>query len=174
MYKGRLPDHPRRRRIRRAAEAAAALLFVSGILTVLLWPTPVDRPLYGKLLRAVKRLQELGLSGFNYDFLEAAANVALFVPLGFLAARILPLRRWWLALLLCGLLSGAGELAQEVFLPSRIGNARDVLLNSTGALIGIGLAALLHLGARLVTRLAARFSSRRDARLPARREPPLR
>lgn len=166
MYKRRLPEHAKRRRIRRGVEAAAALIFVSGILTVLLWPTPVDRPLYGKILRTVNRLQELGLSGFSYDLLEASANVALFVPLGFLAARLLSLRRWWLALLLCTVLSGAGELAQEVFLPERISNARDVLLNGAGALVGVVLAALFHLGARMVARSAARRAGRGAGREP--------
>lgn len=169
MYKSRLPKRTMRRRIRRAFEAAAALLFVSGILTVLLWPTPVDRPLYGKLLRAVNRLQDLGLSGFSYGFLEAAANVALFIPLGFVAARILSPQRWWLALLLCTVLSAAGELAQDLFLPDRIGNAQDVVLNSAGALIGVVLALLLHwaalLGARLVARRAAVRSARREQAL---------
>lgn len=169
MYKRRLPEHTMRRRVRRVFEAAAALIFVSGILTVLLWPTPVDRPLYGKLLRAVNRLQDMGLSGFSYDALEASANVALFIPLGFVAARILSPRRWWVALLLCSVLSGAGELAQELFLPDRIGNTRDVVLNSAGALIGVVLALLLHgaalLGHRLLSRRAARRSARREQSL---------
>ena len=170
MYKRRLPERTTRRRIRRAFEAAAALIFVSGILTVLLWPTPVDRPLYVKLLRAVNRLQDQGLSGISYEFLEASANVALFVPLGFVAARILHPRRWWLALLLCTALSVAGELAQDLFLPNRIGNAQDVLLNSAGALIGILLAALLHFATRLGARRRERRKERRAARRSAQRE----
>lgn len=164
MYKRRLPRNTVRRRVRRAFEAAAALIFISGILTVLLWPTPVDRPLYGKLLRAVNRLQDMGLSGLTYEFLEAAANVALFIPLGFVAARILSPRRWWLAVLLCIVLSAAGELAQDLYLSERIGNARDVILNSAGALIGVVLALLLHWTGLILARLIARRAARRTAR----------
>lgn len=80
--------------------------------------------------------------------MEAAANVALFVPLGFLVARLLAPRRRGLALALCIVLSGAGELAQELFLPARNANAQDVLLNAAGALAGVGLAALLAVAAR--------------------------
>ena len=144
----RLPQRSRYGRIRRIVPAAAALLISTGILTVLLWPTPVDRPLHGKLLRALTRLEELGLPGLSYAALEIYANVALFLPLGFLAALLLAPRRWWLALLLCTVLSGAAELAQELFLPERYGSARDVLLNGAGALIGVGLATLLRTGWR--------------------------
>ena len=143
-----MPQRSRSVWLRRTAQATAALLFSAGILTILLWPTPVDRPLYGTLLRALNRLEQLGWPGLSYATLEASANVALFVPLGFLAARLLGRRRWWIALLLCTVLSGAGELAQELFLPARVGDARDVLLNSAGALAGIGMAALLQRDAR--------------------------
>ncbi|WP_186764332.1 VanZ family protein [Arthrobacter yangruifuii] len=143
------PRHERvrtRSRVRTAVQLASALLFTAGVLTVLLWPTPVDRPLYVRLLRALHRLEELGLSGVSYASLEAAANVALFVPLGFLACRLLAPKRWWLALLACTMLSGAGELAQELYLPERVGNAEDVLLNGAGALAGVGMAVLLRPG----------------------------
>ncbi|MCQ1947850.1 MULTISPECIES: VanZ family protein [unclassified Arthrobacter] len=141
-------ERPPSYRIRRAAKAAAAVVLAAGILAVVLWPTPVDRPLYGRLLRALQRLEELGLPGLSYAVLEASANVALFVPLGFMAARLMAPQRWWIALLICTVLSGTGELAQELFLPERVGNARDVLFNCAGALAGIGMAALLRRGAR--------------------------
>ncbi|MCC3302939.1 VanZ family protein [Arthrobacter sp. zg-Y895] len=141
-------ERPPSYRIRWAAKAAAAAVLATGILAVVLWPTPVDRPLYGRLLGALHRLEELGLPGLSYASLEASANVVLFVPLGFMAACLMAPQRWWIALLLCTMLSGTGELAQELFLPERVGNARDVLLNCAGALAGIGMAALLRRGLR--------------------------
>ncbi|KPN19060.1 hypothetical protein AO716_07715 [Arthrobacter sp. Edens01] len=132
----------------RVAEAAAAVLLCAGLLAVILWPTPVDRPLYGRLVRFLNRLHEMGFPVISYSWLEGAANVALFIPIGFLAARLLAPRRWWLALALCMVLSGAGELAQALFLPARNANAQDVLLNDSGALAGVGLAGLLAFAVR--------------------------
>ena len=138
----------RPRRVLHAAEAAAALLLCAGVLAVLLWPAPVDRPLYGRVVRGLAWLHDAGFPVISYASVEAAANVALFVPVGFLAARLLAPRRWGLALVLCIVLSGTGELAQELFLPARNANAQDVLLNASGALAGVGLAALLAFAVR--------------------------
>lgn len=115
---------------------------------MILWPTPVDRPLYGRLVRFLNRLHEMGFPVISYSWLEGAANVALFIPIGLLAVRLLAPRRWWLALALCMVLSGAGELAQALFLPARNANAQDVLLNDSGALAGVGLAGLLAFAVR--------------------------
>nr|WP_231716098.1 VanZ family protein [Arthrobacter zhangbolii] len=90
----------------------------------------------------------MGLPALSYASLEASANVALFVPLGFLAARVMSRRYWWLALLLCIILSGAGELAQDRFLPERVGNVEDVLLNAAGALAGVMMGSLPRRGRR--------------------------
>jgi glycopeptide antibiotics resistance protein len=68
---------------------------------------------------------------------EAAANVVVFVPVGFLVALLLPRGRRWLAVLLCCLLSTGIELVQAVFISTRLGSARDVLTNTTGAVIGL-------------------------------------
>lgn len=121
--------------------AAVAVLGVMG--AVLLAPGPVDQPYYGKVLRGLRRLQEYGFPDWiDYTMVEAAANVLLFVPLGFLAAFLLPARLWWLALLLCVGMAAGVEAFQDLFLPRRQGDLQDVLNNGAGALLGVAAAAL--------------------------------
>ncbi|MCC9198003.1 VanZ family protein [Arthrobacter sp. zg-Y820] len=127
---------------RRAALWTAASGVLAVMAAILLWPAPVDRPLYGTLLRLLHRLQDHGLPGWvDYAMLESAANVLLFIPLGALVAALLPPRRWWFALLLCAGFAAGMEGFQDVYLPHRQGNAQDVLLNAGGALLGLALTA---------------------------------
>ena len=123
----------------------AALAAAGTVAAVLLWPSPVDRPVYGYVLRALAWLQARGLPDWvAYNDVERLANVALFVVPGLLVSLLLPRRLWWLALALCICLSAGMELAQEVFLPERSASGRDVLLNAAGALIGVVLGVALH------------------------------
>jgi glycopeptide antibiotics resistance protein len=69
---------------------------------------------------------------------EVLANVALFVPAGFLLAVVLG--RAWLSALLCVLASVAIELAQQRYLPSRVPSIADVEHNGLGGAIGALLA----------------------------------
>ena len=142
----------RGRSARRAVLGVVAAVVLVCMGGVLLTPGPVDRPVYGKVLRAIRRLQEHGLPAWvDYGAAEAAANVLLFVPLGLLAALLLPPRRWWLALLLCLGMAAGAEMFQELFLPLRQGSLQDVLNNGVGALLGVAVAATgrgLRAGAR--------------------------
>ncbi|WP_341393934.1 VanZ family protein [Arthrobacter sp. G119Y2] len=127
---------------RRAFLGLAAAAVLAGMGAVLLTPGPVDQPVYGTVLRALRRLQEHGLPGWvDYTAVEAAANVLLFVPLGLLAGLLLPARRWWLGLLLCVGLAAGAEISQDLFLPRRQGDLQDVLNNGAGALLGVAVAA---------------------------------
>ncbi|MBD8043079.1 VanZ family protein [Arthrobacter sp. Sa2BUA2] len=122
----------------------------AGVVTaILLNPTPVDRPVYGHVLKALAWLQARGVpSWVTYDDVERLANVALFILPGLLVSLLLARKRWWLALALCLGLSAAMELAQHLFLPERSASSVDVLLNGAGALIGVLLgSALRNLGA---------------------------
>lgn len=84
----------------------------------------------------------------RYGHLEAAANIALFVPLGFLLAGLLGRRRplageWSSGLpdsvvwLLACALSALVEITQLYLLTERSGTLRDLLCNSAGALAGV-------------------------------------
>jgi glycopeptide antibiotics resistance protein len=67
----------------------------------------------------------------------AAANVALFLPLGFLLPLLAPwFDRWWRAVGAGFALSAAIELSQLAFPGVRRPDVNDVLMNTLGAAIG--------------------------------------
>jgi len=112
---------------------AVCLLIMLGIA---FWPTPVDEGGRDTLLAIIDRLQDAGAPAwFDYRFVESAANVALFIPLGALLALELPLRLWWIAPLTTTLFSVAIELGQTL-LPERVATVADVYANATGGLFG--------------------------------------
>lgn len=140
MGKSRLPGT----RFRTAALWCAVLLAGGAVSAILLWPSPVDRPVYGDVLKVLAWLKDRGLPAWvGYNDVERLANVALFVVPGLAASLLLARRRWWLALVLCIGFSAVMELTQ-LFLPARSASADDVLLNGIGALIGVGIGAALR------------------------------
>jgi len=101
---------------------------------------------------------------------EMAFNVALFVPVGLLAALLIPRRRWPLALVAGFAFTTLIELVQVPEL-DRVSDPRDLVMNTSGAVLGV----LLVLVARMVRRSGAVASVRRLDPLDAammRREPP--
>ena len=81
------------------------------------------------------------LAWIDYDVVEFTANIVLFVPMGVLLALLLGRGRRWLALSLGVAASLTIEFIQ-LFEPARVSDARDILANSLGAIIGIGLVAV--------------------------------
>ena len=86
-------------------------------------------------------------SRFSYSDLEFTANIAMFLPVGVLLVLILGPRRWWLAIGFGILLTIGIEAAQSV-IPSRVSDARDLVANSAGAIIGALLGVVLTLRPR--------------------------
>lgn len=91
----------------------------------------------------------------RFGHLEAAANVALFIPLGFLLTGLLGRRRHlhhgWsrglpdaLVWLLACTLSASVEVTQLYLLAGRSGTLRDLLCNAAGALAGVLAFRLVH------------------------------
>ena len=124
-----------------AALRRPAVVLLAGYLAALalvgFWPTPVERPAAGLLRSVLRFLQEQPLTaGIRAGHVEVAANVALFVPLGVLAAMLLPARRWWMAAAAGLLGSAAIEVVQFLALDQRQGSLRDVASNTAGALLG--------------------------------------
>ena len=117
------------------------------------WPSPVDQPIQGDLGRVLRYLHAHGVPRwFNYKFVEAAANVALFVPLGTVASQAFPDKSWWRVGAFGLLVSGCMELGQLLFLDDRFATPQDLVTNTAGAVIGA-------IVARIVTRrLRARYS----------------
>jgi glycopeptide antibiotics resistance protein len=106
-------------------------------------------------IRGVDLSQELdttGLGWVTYTQLESFANVVLFVPFGLLIALLVPTRWWWLVVTGLVLAAVGIEVGQALFLPERVPSLGDVLANSTGGLIGVGIAAVIRGIAWLVRR----------------------
>ncbi len=89
----------------------------------------------------------------SFETVESAANVVMFLPIGFLAAAaVRPAVRF-----LVVPLAMAGSVFIEVvqlFVPERVSSVEDVLANSTGAVLGVLL--LVHLTERAAWRSAGR------------------
>ena len=123
----------------------AVTVLAIGVITF--WPTPVDAPAKDTIREVLEALHYAGVpAAVNYSFVEIAANVAMFVPLGAVLALLLPRQHWWLAVLIAGSLSGLIELIQLLLLPHRFASFIDIAANTTGALIGVLVIAAVHLG----------------------------
>ncbi|ADX74181.1 hypothetical protein Asphe3_30710 [Pseudarthrobacter phenanthrenivorans Sphe3] len=106
------------------------------------WPTPVDQPVQGQLADILQSLHEIGIpTWFNYRFVEASANVLLFVPLGIVSKLSFPEKQWWHIATFGLLISGCMELGQLLFLHNRSATPQDLVTNASGAVIGALLAA---------------------------------
>ncbi|MET4158566.1 VanZ family protein [Agromyces sp. PvR057] len=81
---------------------------------------------------------------------EIAFNVAMFVPVGMLAALLIHRRRWPLAFAVGFALTAVIELVQ-LLLPDRVSDPRDLVMNTLGASLGV----VLVMAARGVRRAAA-------------------
>jgi glycopeptide antibiotics resistance protein len=125
--------------------------YVAVVGLIVFWPTPVDRPVAGRVTAAVNSAQAAGATAVTYSSVEIAANVAMFVPLGALLVLSFARLPWWVAVVLCAALSSLIELSQLVFIAERFATLVDVAANSAGGALGAIAGALLrqHLRQRL-------------------------
>ncbi|WP_454699219.1 VanZ family protein [Arthrobacter humicola] len=104
---------------------------------VAFWPSPVDKPVQGELAGLLFLIHALGIPGwFNYSFIEATANVVLFVPLGAVASLAFQRKRFWQLGALGLVVSGCMELGQQLFLHDRFASPLDLVTNTAGTVIG--------------------------------------
>lgn len=125
------------------------MLVLLGLIAF--WPSPVDAPVQGQLASVLDFLHAHGIPlWFNYQFVEAFANVFLFVPLGAVASLAFTENQWWQIGALGLLISGLMELGQLMFLHNRFASLLDIVTNTGGAVMGALLArkALKRLRAR--------------------------
>ena len=114
------------------------------LVFVAYWPSPIDGPIQGQLANILSFLHRQGIPRwFNYKFIEASANIALFVPLGFVATLAFPAKRWWQVGAFGLLISGCMELGQLLFLHNRYASPLDLVTNMSGAVIGALMAAVV-------------------------------
>ncbi|MET0885869.1 MAG: VanZ family protein [Mycetocola sp.] len=136
---------PPKSRVRQHLGLGLVLAYGLIVLLATMWPTPLDQGFESSINRLLAVLHRNGIpEWFGYNKLEFSANVAMFVPLGFLVSMLLPVRVWWLALIICPGASVAIELTQAFALSARFATVSDVVSNSIGALIGAVLAVILR------------------------------
>ncbi|RNE59082.1 VanZ family protein [Cryobacterium tepidiphilum] len=140
---------PPKSRFRQGFAAVGLACYSVVVMLVTLSPAPLDRGYGRSVNRVLGVLHNHGVpQWFGYDKLEFSANILMFIPIGVLVTFLLPVRAWWLAVLLCPAMSVGIELTQAVALDARVATGRDVAANSFGALLGIvaavAVTALVH------------------------------
>ncbi|KQM81387.1 VanZ family protein [Agromyces sp. Leaf222] len=129
----------------------AALALTLGVLWLTIGPAPWStsgHEVDGGVLNPAAWTSDVTWStGY---FSEMAFNVAMFVPVGVLAALLIHRRRWPLAFAAGFALTTFIELVQ-LLLPDRVSDPRDLVMNTLGASIGV----VLVMAARGVRRAAA-------------------
>jgi VanZ family protein len=119
-----------------------------AVAVVTLHPAPASQDVVDLVGRVTAWLTAHGVP-LSYEVVEAAANVVMFVPLGVLgtllarpadaeaaghspglARTLLRAAAWGAAL------STAIEVTQLLLLPSRVPTVQDVVMNTTGAVLG--------------------------------------
>ena len=119
--------------------------YTAFILVVTLSPTQMDVSYQTAVVRLLEALHRNGVPGwFGYGEVEFLANVAMFVPFGFLVAILLPQKLSLLTVLVGPGFSAFVENFQREFLSERVASIYDVYANSAGAIIGLVIAAALR------------------------------
>jgi glycopeptide antibiotics resistance protein len=117
---------------------ALLALYLFALAFVAFWPTPVDRPIAGRLRAVLFALHRCGLPELiNYSFVEFASNILLFTPIGILAALAFPAFHRGRIVLSAFLASCCMELGQKLFLHDRFPSAMDIVANTAGAMLGV-------------------------------------
>lgn len=115
-----------------------AVAYFAALAAIVFWPSPVDKPADDSLVVAIAWLRAQGFPKWLVDYttIEAAANVALFIPFGAIVTLRLHSKLWWLCVPLAAAASGAIEWVQGKFLPERFASVGDILANTAGAVLG--------------------------------------
>ena len=122
--------------------AMAVYLLVVGLITL----TPSTGDGHSPMWYVMRFLHRFGTTWVTESGLELVANVVLFVPFGLLGVPLVGRRRWWWVVVGGVLLTCAIETAQ-LGIPGRVSDVRDLVANTTGAIVGTA-AALVAGGIR--------------------------
>jgi VanZ family protein len=144
----------------------AYLGFVGWVTLTPVSAAPTSSDLVYRVLARIQRHPDL--AWVTYDRLEFWANVALFVPVGLFFLLLFGTRLWVLAVPASFALTAAIETAQRS-IPGRVPDPRDLVANTTGALLGIGAGLLVTWPAARRRKRARR--ARRARRAAAQSQP---
>jgi len=131
----------------RAWWTTAFVVWAAVIARMTLWPTLGDEKPFALLDRVLDWADRHGVP-LTFGFVEALGNVLMFIPFGALLVMVWRPRRWWWAVGVGCATSCAIELTQLVLLPHRVADLRDVVTNTTGTAVGVGMALLVVVGRR--------------------------
>jgi glycopeptide antibiotics resistance protein len=121
------------------------IVYSAFVLLVTMWPQPEQLEFDSIAGRVLRALHNLGVpERFDYNELEFAANIGMFVPLGFLLGLALARKAWWVAIFLLPAFSGAIEFTQGIALDERVSTVLDVLANTIGGYTGLLFAMILR------------------------------
>jgi glycopeptide antibiotics resistance protein len=130
-----------------AATARVALIGYLLFIGFTVWlPANVSAKVTGLVGVMARWVSDAGIAPYYQSAVvfEFLANVALFVPVGFLLPFAWSRLRLWQVVLIGALMSGLIESVQGL-MPSRFPTISDVIANSLGTLIGAVIAALVVL-----------------------------
>jgi len=136
---------PPRSRLRHALAFSVLIAYTGFILVVTLSPSQLDISVQRFVLRFVEVLHRYGVpTWFGYGEVEFLANIAMFIPFGFILTLLFPVKWSWLAVVLSLMFSTGIELFQREFLDERIYDTRDIVANTLGSTVGFLVAAFLR------------------------------
>lgn len=133
-----VPPRPSTSGARVAFAGTLLLLYGAMVLVLTMWPTPITEgreAAVDKVIAVAHRSDVF--DWFGYSAFEFLANVAMFVPLGFLAGLALPRRLAWTGLLLLPAFAAGIEATQMLLISDRHGTVQDVVANGIGGWIGL-------------------------------------
>ncbi|GAA2531934.1 hypothetical protein GCM10009860_09700 [Microbacterium mitrae] len=134
------PNAPRPPKSHLRAWIAWLGLLAYGVVVaaVTMSPTPLDSGYRGAIDKVLAVLHRNGLpESFGYAEVEFAANILMFVPLGFFIGLVLPRVALWAAIFIVPALSGAVEFIQGQLLAERFSTFNDVIANTLGGWLGL-------------------------------------
>ena len=120
--------------------AAVVLVVYSAVAAViLLVPRPVDRGVTPLIRGVLDAMHRRGMPQWvDYDLVELASHVVLFVPFGILTVVVLGRRLAWLAVLV-GVGAGAIVEVGPSFSSDHVASMLDLVLNVAGAIAGVAI-----------------------------------
>jgi glycopeptide antibiotics resistance protein len=128
-----------------APARALLAVYLVGLAVVAFWPTPVDRPVAGRLQTVLFALHTAGMPTLiNYNFVEFSSNILMFAPVGVLAASAFPSFHRGRIVLAGFAASCCMELGQQLFLHDRFPSAMDIVANTAGAMLGLWVLGVLE------------------------------
>ncbi|WP_348787237.1 VanZ family protein [Leifsonia sp. NPDC080035] len=128
--------------MRRPLLRIATALYLLAVAWITLNPAPPDprlNPVLEWLLETCASIP--ALAWIDFRVAEFTGNVLMFVPLGVLGMLLLGRWRWWLVLVLGAATTLVIEFVQ-LFLPARFSDPSDLIANTLGTAVGIGVVAL--------------------------------